>query len=609
MDKEIHFSKLLENKVKKYANKPAFFYRDKALAKWVDISWSEFHSRVRQIAMVWASLGVQENDKIAVCSQNMPQSLIVDFANFANRVVTIPMYATSSSSQIEYIVNDAQIKIVCVGEQVQFDNVLPLLETNKYIEHVVVFDPSVDTKGCTKAVFFDELLSRDVNGYEKEVNRRTKNASDKDLAIIMYTSGTTGEPKGVMLPHSCFLAIIRIHIEMLGPVSKHDSSMSFLPMTHIFERAWVYYCLTRNLKVYLNQYPAEIQQSIKEVRPTMLCSVPRFWEKIAAGVHQEIDKFSPLKKALVTWSLAVGHDYNINYRRLGKKVPFGLWCRYKLADKMVFSTLKKIVGIDKGRLFPVAGAAMDNKLLGFFRSIGIPLVYGYGLTETTATVACYPEKNYVLGSVGNVLKGVQVKIGEDNEILVKGDTVFAGYYNKPEVTNESFVDGWFRTGDAGRLEGDVLYMSERIKDLFKTSNGKYIAPQQIETALGADPYIEQIAVIGNNRNYVTAIIVPNVEAVKNFARQNNIEYSSFAELIENPLIYNLFEQHIAEAQKNMAGYEHIKKFRLIPKGFSIEAGELTSTLKLRRAVILQNYSKMIDEMYNSVSSPIGKLAK
>ncbi len=607
MDKEIHFSKLLKSKVKQHASRTAFYYRDKALAKWVDVTWNEFYTRSNQIAKVWVSFGVQEMDKIAICSQNMPQALIVDFANYANRAVSIPMYATASESQIEYIINDADIKILCVGEQVQFDNVLPILSRNSSIEHVVVFDPSVDIKGCEKAVFFDELLSLDVEEHEKEVTRRTKAATNKDLAIIMYTSGTTGEPKGVMLPHSCFLEAMRAHIEMLTSVTKHDTSMSFLPMTHVFERAWVYYCLTKDVKIYLNQYPSEIQKTIKEVRPTMLCSVPRFWEKIAAGVHQKIDSFSPFKKALVTWALAVGEDFNVNYRRLAKRAPFGLWFRYKLADRMVFSTLKKIVGIDKGRLFPVAGAAMDDKLADFFISMGIPLMYGYGLTETTATVACYPYKNFVFGSVGNVLNGLQVKIGEDNEILVKGETVFAGYYKKPKATEDAFIDGWFRTGDAGRLDGNVLYMTERIKDLFKTSNGKYIAPQQIETVLGADLYIEQIAVIGNNRNFVSAIIAPNVEAVKNYAKQNNIAYDRFEDLIENPAINQLFESRIAEAQKDMAGYEQVKKFRLIPKGFTMEAGELTSTLKLRRAVILQNYSSMIEEMYNSVSSPIGTL--
>lgn len=241
--------------------------------------------------------------------------------------------------------------------------------------------------------------------------------------------------------------------------------------------------------------------------------------------------------------------------------------------------------------------------------MGIPLVYGYGLTETTASVCCYPYKNYVLGSIGSLMPGVQVKIGEDNEILVKGETVFSGYYNKPEATKAAFVDGWFRTGDAGRLDGDVLFMTDRIKDLFKTSNGKYIAPQQIETALGMDKYIEQIAVIGNNRNFVTAIIAPNIEAVKAFAQQQNISYNRIEDLLENPLVYKLFEERIAEAQKDMAGYEHIKKFRLIPKGFTMEAGELTSTLKLRRAVILQNYASTIEEMYNSVEGPLGTLVK
>lgn len=606
----IHFSKLVATKAKKQANRVALYYRDYSVAKWVEITWRELHDKVERVARALVSLGVKEEDRVAICSQNMPQALMVDFANYANRAISVPMYATASVQQIEYIVNDAEIQIICVGEQVQYDNALEVIKNSKFLKHIVVFDPSVDLKGESRAMYFEDFMQLgDDKSLQKTVDSRTKAATDDDLAIIMYTSGTTGESKGVMLPHSCLNEAMRIHDERLVNIKRSDISMAFLPLTHIFERAWTYFCLWQDIKVYLNQRPSDIQKTLKEVRPTLLCAVPRFWEKIAAGVQLKIDTFSPFMKAMVAWALAVGEDYNINYRKDQKRAPFWLALRYRIADKLIFSKLKKVVGIDRGRLFPVAGAALDDKLARFFVSLGLPIMYGYGLTETTATVCCYPYHNYVIGSIGTLMPDVKVKIGEDGEILVKGKTVCSGYYRKPEITANSFIDGWFRTGDVGKIVDGNIYMTDRLKDLFKTSNGKYIAPQQIETILGGDLYIEQVAVIGNNRNYVTAIIAPNLEAIKGYAAQNNITYEYVDELMDHPQICKMMEERIAKLQKDMAPYEKIKKFRMIKRGFTIESGELTSTLKLRRAVILQNYATMIEEMYNPVKGPLGGYAQ
>lgn len=607
----IHFSKLVAAKAKKQASRAALYYRDYSVAKWVEITWRELHEKVERVARALVSLGVKEEDRVAICSQNMPQALMVDFANYANRAISVPMYATASVQQIEYIVNDAEIEILCVGEQIQYDNALEVIKNSKFLKHIIVFDPSVDLKGETRAMYFEEFMRKgDDQSLQKTVDKRTKAATEDDLAIIMYTSGTTGESKGVMLPHSCLLEAMRIHDQRLVSIKRSDTSMAFLPLTHIFERAWTYLCLWEDVKVYLNQRPSDIQNTLKEVRPTMLCAVPRFWEKIAAGVQLKIDTFSPFKKAMVAWALAVGEEYNIGYRKDQKRAPLSLAIRYKIADRFIFSTLKKVVGLDRGRLFPVAGAALDDKLAKFFVSLGLPIMYGYGLTETTATVCCYPYHNYVIGSMGTIMPDVQVKIGEDGEILVKGKTVCSGYYKKPEINANSFIDGWFRTGDAGKLvDGKHLYMTDRLKDLFKTSNGKYIAPQQIETILGGDVFIEQVAVIGNNRNFVTAIIAPNIEAIKGYAEQNGIKYEYVDELMDNPQICKMMEERIAVLQKDMAPYEKIKKFRMIKRGFTIESGELTSTLKLRRAVILQNYAAMIEEMYNPVQGPLGGYAK
>lgn len=607
----IHFSKLVAAKAKKQANRVALYYRDYSVAKWVEITWRELHEKVERVARALVSIGVKDENRVAICSQNMPQALMVDFANYANRAISVPMYATASVQQIEYIINDAEIEVLCVGEQAQYDNALEVIKNSKFLKHIIVFDPSVNLKGESRAMYFEDFMRKgDDQSLQKVVDKRTKAATEDDLAIIMYTSGTTGESKGVMLPHSCLLEAMRIHDQRLVHIKRSDTSMAFLPLTHIFERAWTYFCLWQDIRVYLNQRPTDIQNTLKEVRPTLLCAVPRFWEKIAAGVQLKIDSFSPLKKALVAWALAVGEEYNIGYKKDLKRVPCGLAIRYKIADRLIFSTLKKVVGLDKGRLFPVAGAALDDKLAKFFISLGLPIMYGYGLTETTATVCCYPYHNYVIGSMGTLMPDVQVKIGEDGEILVKGKTVCSGYYKKPEINANSFIDGWFRTGDAGKLvDGKHLYMTDRLKDLFKTSNGKYIAPQQIETILGGDVFIEQVAVIGNNRNYVTAIIAPNLEAIKGYATQQGIAFELVDELMEHPQICKMMEERIAELQKDMAPYEKIKKFRLIKRGFTIESGELTSTLKLRRAVILQNYASMIEEMYNPVQGPLGDYVK
>lgn len=609
--KLVKLSKLIDYKAGKNGSRTALLYRDYSMGKWIDVSWNDLKHSVDCAARALVSLGVKEQQPVGICSQNMPQAIVVDFANFANRAISVPMYATLSPEQMEYIINDAHIEVICIGEQLQYDNVYQVLQKkNTPLKHVIVFDHSVNLKNEPKAIYFNDFIKLgESDEHAKTVADRTSAATDDDLAIIMYTSGTTGESKGVMLKHSSILEAMRIHDERLTMLNKHDVSLSFLPMSHIFERAWVYLMLYENIKIYLNLRPSEIQSTIKEVRPTLLCSVPRFWEKIAAGVQEKIDTFTPFKKAMVTWALAIGRDFNINYRRIGKRAPLSLYLRYKFADRFIFSILKKIVGINRGRLFPVSGAALDSKLADFFLSMGLPICYGYGLTETTATVCCYPTKNYTIGSIGTVMPGVQVALGDDNEILVKGKTVCAGYYNRPEATADAFVDGWFRTGDAGHIDGDTVYMVERIKDLFKTSNGKYIAPQQIETILGADRYIEQIAVIGNNRNYVTAIIAPNIPAVKDLAESMNIKYERVEELLHHPDIISFFEKRIAEGQKEMAPYEKIKKFRLIKRAFSIESGELTSTLKLRRAVIQQNYAVLINDMYDTVDGPAGTVIK
>ena len=547
-----------------------------------------------------AEFGIKVQENIGVYSQNMPQCLYTDFGAYGNRVVSIPMYATNSPGQIEYIINDAKIRTLFVGEQLQYNNAFKVQKDSKYLERLVVFDPAVKMNPEDKtSIYFDDFLRLGDNAHaESTVKIRMTEAVPEDLATIIYTSGTTGESKGVMLPHSCYLEAMRIHDVRLPLVTDKDLSMSFLPMTHIFEKAWCYYCLHKGVTIAINQDPKMIQKTLPEVHPTLMCNVPRFWEKVYAGVHEKINSASPAMKKIFLDAIETGRKYNLEYKNKGIPAPCGLKLKFQFYNKTVFTLLKRVLGIERGRFFPVAGAPLSDTVNEFLQSVNIPIAYGYGLSETTATVCFYPEIGFQFGSIGEVMPGVQVKIDPgNNEILVKGKTVMSGYYNKPEEMKKAFTeDGFFRTGDAGRLEGNTLFFTERIKDLYKTSNGKYIAPQAIEMVMSGDNYIEQIAVIGDQRKFVSALIVPVYPLLEKYAGEKGISFESREELVKNKDIIRFIEARVEEHQKNLASYEKIKRFTLLPEPFMMGC-ELTDTLKLRRPVVLQKYATEIEAMY------------
>ena len=593
-----HFSKIIFQQAEKYQDRSALFTRNDENKTWNPITWNHFAGQITKAARSLLTLNTQHGDRVGIYTQNMAESFYVDFANFTVGAISVPMFATASVSQISYIINDAGIETLFVGEQTQYDNALKAVDSCPNLQRIIVFDPKVNLHNHFLAFYYKDFIDLGSAKHDKEIAVRQAQASPDDIAIIMYTSGTTGEPKGVILNHSNFLEVMRIHDLALPTFSENDRSIAFLPLSHIFERAWCYYCLYRGATIYINLRPQEIQSSIREVHPTVMCSVPRFWEKVYIGVKEQIDSFKPYMKGIVTWALALGEIYNLHYLRQEKNPPLLLKMKYKLVDKFIFSKVKKTVGIENANFFPTAGAALDDGINVFLRSMGIPIIIGYGLTESTATVCCFRPTRYIIGSAGKIMDGLQIRIGEDNEIQLKGKTITQGYYKKPEATDAAFIDGWFRTGDAGKVdnEGNITLV-ERIKDLFKTSNGKYIAPQQIEIKLGTSKYIDQAAVIGDQRNYVTAIIVPALPEVEKLATDRNIRYKQVDELLTHPDIVTFYQSLIDSLLQEMASYEKIKKFTLIRKGFTIESGEMTSTLKLRRAVILQNYKKLIDEMY------------
>ena len=595
-----HFAELIHRQAEKYGNRTALKHRDNATGKWLKISWREFSDKVMLTAKAMAEFGIKVQENIGVYSQNMPQCLYTDFGAYGNRVVSIPMYATNSPGQIEYIINDAKIRTLFVGEQLQYNNAFKVQKDSKYLERLVVFDPAVKMNPEDKtSIYFDDFLRLGDNAHaESTVKIRMTEAVPEDLATIIYTSGTTGESKGVMLPHFCYLEAMRIHDVRLPLVTDKDLSMSFLPMTHIFEKAWCYYCLHKGVTIAINQDPKMIQKTLPEVHPTLMCNVPRFWEKVYAGVHEKINSASPAMKKIFLDAIETGRKYNLEYKNKGIPAPCSLKLKFQFYNKTVFTLLKRVLGIERGRFFPVAGAPLSDTVNEFLQSVNIPIAYGYGLSETTATVCFYPEIGFQFGSIGEVMPGVQVKIDPgNNEILVKGKTVMSGYYNKPEETKRAFTeDGFFRTGDAGRLEGNTLFFTERIKDLYKTSNGKYIAPQAIEMVMSGDNYIEQIAVIGDQRKFVSALIVPAYPLLEKYAGEKGISFESREELVKNKDIIRFIEARVEEHQKNLASYEKIKRFTLLPEPFMMGC-ELTDTLKLRRPVVLQKYATEIEAMY------------
>ena len=595
-----HLSVLVHRRAEKYGDKVALKYRDYETSQWIPITWNQFSQTVRQVANALVELGVQEEENIGIFSQNKPECLYVDFGAFANRAVTIPLYATSSPAQAQYIINDAQIRYIFVGEQFQYDAAFSVFGFCQSLQQLIIFDRAVvrDPRDMT-SIYFDEFLETGKGLPNNDiVEERTSRASDDDLANILYTSGTTGEPKGVMLHHSNYIEAFRIHDIRLVDMSDQDVSMNFLPLTHVFEKAWTYLCIHKGVQICINLRPVDIQTTIKEIRPTLMCSVPRFWEKVYAGVQEKIAQETGLKKTMMLDAIKVGKIHNIDYLRKGKTPPLMNQLKYKFYEKTVYALLKKTIGIENGNFFPTAGAAVPDEICEFVHSVGINMLVGYGLTESTATVSCFLNQGYEIGSVGTVMPDVEVKIGDENEILLRGKTITKGYYKKAEATAAAIdKDGWFHTGDAGYLKGDQLYLTERIKDLFKTSNGKYVSPQALETKLAIDRYIDQIAIIADQRKFVSALIVPVYGFVKDYAKEKGIEYKNMEELLQHPKILGLFRARIDTLQQQFAHYEQVKRFTLLPEPFSMERGELTNTLKLKRPIVAKNYKEVIDKMY------------
>jgi len=600
MNNNQHLAVLIQDQAKHYGNRTALTFRSFGSLKWKSVSWKQFALRVKQVSNALLNLGVKPNENIGVFSQNCVQYLYTEFGAYGVKGVTIPFYAVSSETQIQYIVNDAQIRILFVGEQEQYDKAHRIFPLCHSLERIIVFDNSVRiSTHDPNSIYFEDFikLGEDL-ARQDEVERLQAEANFEDVCNILYTSGTTGESKGVLLTYGQYHAAFENHYGKV-PVTNKDRVMDFLPLTHIFERGWAYLCLTVGAELILNTYPKEIQLSLKEQHPTCMCSVPRFWEKVYIGVKSKIDEASAPKQKLFKEALEIGRKYNLDYVAKQKRAPLALKLRYEFINKTILSLVRKQLGLEHPNIFPTAGATISPEVEQFVHSIGINMVAGYGLTESLATVSCDQKgEPFTIGSVGRPLGNIQVKISEDGEILLKGPTITKGYYNRPTENAKAFTaDGFFRTGDAGYLKDGELYLTERIKDLYKTSNGKYIAPQMIESMLLVDKYIDEVAVIADRYKFVSALIVPNYTLLEEYARDNNITFANREELCANEQVNKMVRERINTLQQSLAYYEQVKRFALLAHHFSMEKGDLTNTLKLRRPAINKNYADIIEKMY------------
>ena len=600
MQTNSHLSRLIHDQAKHYGDREVLIYKDFGGSEWKSYSWNQFSDTVKKVSNALLNLGVKVQENLGVFSQNSVQYLFCDFGAWGIRAVTIPFYATSSEQQIQFMINDAKIRFLFVGEQEQYDKARRVVATCQTLERIIIFDRNVRiSTHDPNAMYFDDFLKLGENyPRQTEVDSLQAQASMDDIANILYTSGTTGDSKGVILTCGQYHAAMVANGKCV-PVEENDRVLNFLPFTHIFEKGWKILCLTKGAKLIVNTYPQEVQQSMKEMHPTCMSSVPRFWEKVYMGVLEKIEHSSAVQRKLFTHALNIGRKHNIEYLSKGKRPPLALHLEYEMLNRTVFSLVRKELGLENAHFFPTAGATVNPKVEEFVHAIGLNMIVGYGLTESLATVSCnHLGEPYTVGGVGIPIEGIDIKISEEGEVLLKGPTITRGYYNREDLTKAAFTDdGYFRTGDSGYLKDGELFLKERIKDLYKTSNGKYIAPQMIESKLLVDKFIDQICIIADQRKFVSALIIPVYPLLEEYAREHGIPFENREQLCKDQKINEMMKERIDTLQQQLAHYEQIKRFTLLPHHFSMEKGELTNTLKIKRRVLNQNYAKEIDAMY------------
>ncbi len=600
MQTKCHLSVLIHEQARKYGSRTALTFRLFGKNTWESVSWEHFSQRVKQVSNALLELGVRPQDNLAVFSQNCVEYLYTDFGAYGVRAVTIPFYATSSEQQIQFMINDAQVRFVFVGEQEQYNKAHRIFALCPSLERIIIYDRSVRISSHDPhALYFDDFVALGAGlPRQAEVEALWRAASDDDLCNILYTSGTTGDSKGVQLTYGQYAAAL-VANDKCVPVTDKDRVINFLPFTHVFERGWSYLCLSEGAELIINTDPREIQESMKQTHPTCMSAVPRFWEKVYQAVKDKIDRSTPMQQKIFRHALEVGRRHNVECLARGKRPPLALALEYKLIDKTLLRIVRHQIGLVNPNIFPTAGATVSPEVERFVHSVGICMIVGYGLTESLATVSCdHKNKPYTIGSVGRPIDGIDIRISETGEIMLKGPTITRGYYRREAVNAAAFdEDGYFHTGDAGYMKNGELFLTDRIKDLFKTSNGKYIAPQMVEAMLLVDKYIDQVVVVADEYKFVSALVVPEFRLLEEYARDHNIKFESREDLCADKRIHDMMMERVETLQQQLAHYEQVKRITLIAHHFSMESGELTNTLKLRRPVIYKNFKDVIDKMY------------
>jgi len=561
--------------------------------KWLPISSREFGQKVARTARALHSWGIQPGDRIALLSENRPEWPIADVSSLLLGAVTVPLYTTLTAEQTAFVLNDAGCRVIFVSSDQQLHKVISILPKT-HIEKIVVMD-NLEFNGdlaafAGRCVKMRDITQQGPEHLDAETERQARAITPDDLATIVYTSGTTGQSKGAMLTHGNIAS--NIQCSLLGFNMRPGLvSVSFLPLCHITARHVDFSMLYHGVTLAYCPFIERLPEALLEVKPSLFVAVPRVYEKIYAQAERQAQGFP--KRTIYDWALALGHEHKPDI--LAGKIPSSR--TWRLAYKLVFSKIRAGMG-GKVETFISGGAPLGRELAEWYATVGIRIHEGYGLTETSPVIAVNTPVNHRIGTVGKTLANLEVRIADDGEILVRGPSVFKGYWNRPEETKAALDNGWFKTGDIGNIDADgYLSVTDRKKDLIKTSGGKFIAPQPIENALKLNPYVEIAAILGDRRKFPAVMISPNFARLEEWARENGISYSSRAELVANPKVQSLYEALVEEQNQNLARFEKLKRVMLVPDEFTLDNGALTPTLKLRRRVIEDRYKKQIDELY------------
>ncbi|MDE0315609.1 MAG: long-chain fatty acid--CoA ligase [Candidatus Poribacteria bacterium] len=582
---------MFEQSVQNYGNKPALAHKPKG-GTYQDISYAELGESVDAFNKGLSALGVQKGDRVAILSENRPEWAISDFGILKAGAVNVPMFSTLTAAQVAYILNDSGAKIICVSTKDQLEKVIAIRDEVSSLEQIVIYDEMKDEVPTGVSQFVD------VCNQGKETDSPIEsNTNENEIATIIYTSGTTGNPKGVMLTHANFLSNFKA-CKSLIDVSETDVLLSFLPLSHVFERLGGHYVpLFSGAKIAYAESTFTVAQNMQEVSPTVMLSVPRLYETMHDRVLRAVQAGSSLKQKIFHWGVSVGSAVSSKIQQ-GEKPSVLLQLKQNIADKLVFAKLKAATG-GQLRFFVSGGAALPKSIAEFFHAAGILILEGYGLTETSPVISMNHPAKWKFGTVGAPVPGVEVQIAEDGEILTRGPHVMKGYFNNEDATAE-VIDGedWFHTGDIGIIDDDgFIKITDRKKNIIVLSNGKNVAPQPIESQLVQSPFIDQIMLVGNERKNVAALIVPNFDALKSWASENDVDASDIPDMLKTREVQQLMQSEIRERLTDFADFEQVRRFALLEKEFSQEEDEMTPTLKLKRNVIIEKYGDMIEGMY------------